>query len=278
MAEAKQERRAARALPGVSPMGRWLFVLNAYAQQEEWGVRELAEETGVPRSAVSRIVREMERHGLLEQGVARGRYRVAPGLIRLASTIGGRYSVVRIARPVLETVVERCGETALLTLYSHKRRQSIPAEVVETSHPLRYIWSQMRDWEDVHLGASGKAILAFLPQEEQEAILASLNEPVGLLHPISKAEFRAQLEVACRQGFVVDRGERHDGVMVAAAPIWDRTNQVIGALLIYWPETRNRPGRSEEFGHLAKWAADEISVSLGFMPSTRPVTADRALS
>ena len=47
--------------PRVSPMGRWVEVLNAFLRRDEWGVRDLAAETGIPRSAVHRILHEMQR-------------------------------------------------------------------------------------------------------------------------------------------------------------------------------------------------------------------------
>ena len=40
-------------------MARWLTVLEAYGRRPEWGVRDLAAATGLPRSSVHRIVREM---------------------------------------------------------------------------------------------------------------------------------------------------------------------------------------------------------------------------
>jgi len=54
-----RERVAAagpRRQPGLSPMGRWVEVLNAFLRRDEWGVRDLAAETGIPRSAVHRIL------------------------------------------------------------------------------------------------------------------------------------------------------------------------------------------------------------------------------
>src|SRR5437016_1309287 len=76
-----EERPASRRQGDLRPMGRWVEVLNAFLAREEWGVRDLAEATGLPRSAVHRILHEMQRHDLLSAAGA-GRFRVGPMLIR----------------------------------------------------------------------------------------------------------------------------------------------------------------------------------------------------
>ena len=58
------------------------------------------------------------------------------------------------------------------------RRQFSAVDAVETSHPIRYLWESLRDWSDLHLGSSGKGILAFLPPDEQAAILDRLPDPI----------------------------------------------------------------------------------------------------
>jgi len=56
---------ATRRQPALSPMGRWVEVLNAFLRQDDWGVRDLAAATSLPRSAVHRILHEMQRQDLL---------------------------------------------------------------------------------------------------------------------------------------------------------------------------------------------------------------------
>ena len=253
-----------RVSPELSPMGRWTEVLNAFLRQDEWGVRELATATGLPRSAIHRILHEMARLDMLAPGRRAGGFRVGPSLIRMALILNGRLDVTRVARPVLERATIETGETAILCLYAPGRRQFWAADAVESAHPIRYIWESLRDWGDLHVGSTGKGILAFLPPAEQDEVLARLPDPIPGLRQMPKAQLRAELESARERGFVVSRGERFVGAVGASAPIRDATGRVIGDLVISWPDNRTSPEREQRYGEAARAAAAEVSRGLGW--------------
>ena len=248
----------------LSPMARWTEILNAFLRQDDWGVRDLASAVGLPRSAVHRILHEMARLDMLVPARRAGHFRVGPLLVRMALIVGGRLDVTRIARPVLERVAAASGETAILCLYAPGRRQFFAADAAESAHPIRYIWESLRDWGDVHVGSTGKGILAFLPPDEQDAILAALPDPVPGLRPMPVAQLRRELADARERGYVVSRGERFQGAVGASAPIRDATGRVIGDLVISWPDNRTSAERERELGEAARDAAAEVSRGLGY--------------
>ena len=248
-----------------SPMGRWLEVLDAFLSQDEWGVRELAAATGLPRSATHRILHEMERLDLLAAGGRAGQFRVGPLLIRQALILADRLDVTRIARPSLERTTARTGETTILCLYAPSRRQFWAADAAESAHPIRYIWESLRNWGELYVGSSGKGILAFLPRDEQEAILAGLPDPVPGLRPIPREQLRAELDEARIRGYVISRGERFQGAVGASAPIRDATGRVRGDVVISWPDNRTSAARELELGVAARTAGEEISAGLGYV-------------
>jgi DNA-binding IclR family transcriptional regulator len=51
------------------------------------------------------------------------------------------------------------------------------AAAVESPQPIRHV-RPVNEWLPVHGGASGRALLAFLPEAEREAILEGPLEPV----------------------------------------------------------------------------------------------------
>ena len=66
----------------LSPMARWLTVLEAFLVRDDWGVRELAETSGLPKSAVHRILHEMTRLDVLAPGERPGTFRVGAAMNR----------------------------------------------------------------------------------------------------------------------------------------------------------------------------------------------------
>ncbi len=250
---------------GSGPMSRWLAVLQAYEEHDEWGVRELTRHTGLPRSTIHRILHDMEHLGLLQVSATNpGRFAPGPSLIRLATLLAKRVDVVRVARPVLEATTNQCRETTILALYDPRRRQFYAADAVESTHPVRYIWNALRDWSQVHLGSSGKGILAFLPEAEQAAIVADLPDPIPGLKPVSKAQLIAQLEDIRRLGFVISHSERYEGAIGAAAPVYDAHGRVLGDIIITWPASRSSPDREGELGELVRTAAATVSTRIGY--------------
>lgn len=248
-------------------MARWVEVLNAFVQKESWGVRELAAATGLPRSATHRILHEMRRLGLLTSDDGKGVFQVGPVLARTAVVVSKRLDITRVGRPVLESVAARTSETVILGLYAPTRKQVFGVDAVESSHFVRVIWQPVPQWRDLHVGATGKGVLAFLPRADRDAVLAKLPDPIPLARDVPKAELLQQIEDAHRLGYVISRGESNPGAVAVASPIRDAHGDVVADLVISWPDNRTSLEREREFGEIARDAADEISRQLGHAPA-----------
>jgi IclR family acetate operon transcriptional repressor len=251
------------------PMARWLAILEAFLDRDEWGVRELAAFAGLSPSVTHRILHEMARHGLLVAAQVRGQFRVGPELNRIAVLLADRLDVTRIGGPILKATAEDIGETVVLALYSATRRKFWAVDAAESPHTIRYIWESLREWSDVHLGSSGKGILAFLPEDERETILTDLPDPIPGLRPISKAALRDELDLARHQGFVISRGERYAGAIGVSAPIRNATGRVIGDLVAAWPDNRTDREKEQRVADAIVSAADHLSEALGFRAAAR---------
>ncbi|MET0772173.1 MAG: IclR family transcriptional regulator [Candidatus Limnocylindrales bacterium] len=247
-----------------TPMARWLTVLEAFGSADEWGIRDLAAHTDLPRSAVHRVVHEMSRLGMLAPARERGRFRVGPALARLSVLLADRLDVRAVARPIMERAAADLDETLVLSLYSPARRQFTAIDAVESSRPIRYIWGPLREWSDLHTGSSGKGILAFLPDDEREAILEALPDPVPGHLPVSRSELRAELHASRDRGHVVSHGERFPGAVGVAAPIRDATGRVIGDLVFGWPDNRNDADKEARAARLVMDATAQVSAALGY--------------
>ena len=255
---------------GVSgPMARWVRVLEAFAEQGEWGVRDLARSSGIPRSATHRILHDMAELGLLARTDEPGRFRVGPDLARIGSGVAEHLEVQRVARSILEETAAAVGETVVLAVYDPQRRRFSAVDAVETHHPIRYIWESLRDWSELHLGSSGKGILAFLPQAEQDAIIDRLPDPIPGHRRLSKARLRRELQAARQRGFVVSHGERYEGAVGVSAPIRDARGRVAGDLIATWPDNRTSEAKEASAGSIVRAAADEVSRRLGWTAAAR---------
>src|SRR5205807_203778 len=80
----------------------------------------------------------------------------------------------------------------------------------------------------LHVGASGRAILAHLPVRAREAVLAELMEPAPPTAPVDPAWLRTELDRVRHEGVATSRGEDQPGPSVAAPVFAGRG--VIGAM------------------------------------------------
>lgn len=249
-----------------NPTSRTMAILTAFADQSEWGVRQLAAYTSLPRSSVHRILVELAEGGYLRPQ-AEGSYRVTPALLRFALDLAGNFRVPRIAEPHLEAARDACGETAVLVMYDRGRRQITGVAAAESIQPVRYAWEATRAFMDLHLGASGKGVLAFLPDEERDEILNNL--PADLPRS-TKATLLKELSTIGRRGWAQSSGERAVGADGICAPVFGTAGVVIGGVLIAWPHGRRNQQQIAEIGMLAQQTARTISSEVGCPPGALP--------
>lgn len=239
-------------------MARWLLVLEAFGVRDEWGVRDLAAHTGLPRSAVHRVLHEMARLGLLADASSRGRFRVGATLTRLALLLGERLDVRVVARPMMEVAAQALDETLVLALHDPRDAGSGPWTRWNRAIPSATSGVRCASGASLHLGASGKGILAFLPAADQEAVLSALTDGGAV------RQLREDLEAARRAGFVVSHGERFPGAVGVSAPIRDGTGRVIGDLVFGWPDNRTSEDKERRAAEIVVRAAADVSTALGY--------------
>lgn len=245
-------------------MARWATVMEAFVERDTWGIRDLAAHTGLPRSAVHRMLHEMARLELLAEADTPGRFRVGPMLARLSVLLAERLDVRTVARPIMEAAAAELDETLVLALYSPARRQFWAVDAVESTHPIRYIWGPLRQWSELHTGSSGKGILAFLPAVERDEILAALPESAPGIPARHTTTLRSDLDAALARGYVVSHGERFPGAVGVSAPIRDAGGRVIGDLVFGWPDNRTSAEKEQRAAGLVMRATAQVSAALGY--------------
>ena len=124
-----------------------------------------------------------------------------------------------------------------------------------------------------HARASGKAILAFLPEDRIRSYLSMHRMARRTTNTIVDADkFIDHLRQVAHQGFAVDQEEFADGVSCVSAAIFDRTEFPIGAYTISMPSARYAE-RLPLITAAVRKAAVQASVSLGFMSSYPPASS-----
>ena len=259
-------------MPGErEPAARAIDVLIWLADhaRDTWGVRQVAREMNASPSTIYRIFQVFESRGLVTKNED-GRYTPGLELFRICQVFSQRLSPVKIAQPHLERLAAACGETVLLAAYGARRGQMIVIDIIDAPHPLR--WVVHRDqWNAIHSGATGLAILAFLPEEERQALYQKDLERFTERTIVTAADLEAEVARIRARGYAYSRGQRSKGAVGFGAPLFDAAGDVFGDVCITIPEGRFDPAQEPKLGRLLAAAAADISADLhdaGFLRDT----------
>jgi DNA-binding IclR family transcriptional regulator len=234
-------------------------VLRSFAKKDEWGVRELAAHLDIPKSAAHRTLQELAQIRVL-RARPDGTYVATGGLVQLAALLMQAFDLPRLAMPHLTKLRDETGETALLNLFEPELRQFASVAACESRHVIRYVY--LAGWGPIHVGASGLGILAFLPDEDQRSIIASLPDPVH--EGMSKAKLKRELGATRRRGWAKSAGNPYPRMCAVAAPLRGTTGEVLGDIVVSWPNVDGAVKASERAGPLCASVADQLSRDLGW--------------
>jgi IclR family transcriptional regulator, acetate operon repressor len=232
-----------------------LAILAAFDEgRPDLGVSELAGELGMHKSTVSRLLAALERRGL----VRREGERFAPGpeLARLGALAVRGLTLTGVARPSLELLAERTGETVNLAVREGDRALNVLQ--VDAAH-----FVGVTDWTGraapLHATANGKALLAFGDGPSPAKLTRLTPKTI-----VDRAELRNDLARARNAGFAVAVEELELGLHAVAAPVFDADGACVAAVSVSGPAYRLTAPRLPVVGELCTAAAADVSARLGF--------------
>ena len=245
-------------------MGRVTALLNVFAEAPgDLGITEIADQLGLAKSVVHRLATALVKSNYLTQTSSR-RYALGPSATRLGHAALGKMDIRGRARPLLRELAAETGETATLSTLAGDGR--VYAEQIESTQPVRQS-VRIGEVAPLHAGASGKAILAFLPEGRRESILARLTKARVTLADGSKLDpsvLKRDLDAVRRRGFATSQAERILGATSAAAPVFDSHGDVVGSVSVASVTVRHNKADLARFGELARRYADRLSAELGW--------------
>lgn len=241
-----------------------LDLLEQFRGEEiELGVTELSKRLDLHKNNVFRLLATLESRGYIEQNKLTGNYRLGLRVLELGQVFIKHMGLLKMARPVLEEIVEKCNETAYLGLIRDNR--VVYVDVVEATRAVRVV-SRVGVGLPVYCSSVGKVQIAFESADEVERALSSGPMTAFTEHTITdRAALEEHLQTVREQGYAIDDEEYDDGIRCVGVPIRDYTTRVIAALSISGPSYRFTDERlNDELIPLAKKCGAELSKRLGF--------------
>lgn len=241
---------------------RALSILTALgASGASASISELAEEVGFPISTSYRLLQALVGTDYAVQDPVTKRYSLGPCALRLAEQAGDRGGLRTVARPILERLRAQASETVFLA-----RRVGLEIEYVDvltSDRSLRMV-GEPGERGPIYATSQGKAILAFLPEEEREAIIERLTLRALTRYTITdKAALHEELAIVRVKGYATNDQQREIGTRSVGAPILNLAGYPIAATCLGAPTSRvGIPYLRKVIAPLVIEAASEISARL----------------
>ncbi|WP_214316871.1 IclR family transcriptional regulator [Nonomuraea sediminis] len=241
-----------------------VLVLFAEPDSRTLGVTEISEKLEMSKAAVHRILASLRLRGLVELDEETRRYSLGLTAMRLGLAYLDRLDVRRLAAPTLVTLSRTLSETATLSIRTGYMRvyvdQVTPSREVIMSVTLGVPYP-------LHAGASSKAFLAYLTDEEiddyfRTVPLTRLTERT-LVH---EDVLRKDLAAIRRRGYAKSSAERQPGSASVAAPVFDHHGRPAAVISVCGPLERFR-GEEKQAAEVLVEATAQLSAQMGHVPS-----------
>lgn len=251
----RQKRRI--NLSEVQTLARGLRILEILAaSQDSVGVTELANQMGVDKSSVSRLVQTLVKYRFAERDSKTRRYRLGGKIRELSQQMGRHTQLNEQAQPFLIELVDKTGENAHLAVYA--QQTALVVADVESPAPLRVV-SGVGRRIPLHCTAVGKCLLAFCD--------VPMPDHLPKLTPLTITDhdqFTHHLQQIRDAGIAVDDEEHIIGARCLAAPVYDYSGQSIASIGISGPSVRVTPHNLPKLINIVTNVARALSNALGY--------------
>lgn len=223
---------------------------------------ELASKLGYSKTSVFRITMTLVEYGYLVRDEETKTLILSRKLLAMGTKALNERDLMANAIDVLRNLRNIIKETVLIGTIAGN--ELIVLEQVLGSYPFKFAVDKGARLP-LHTAAPAKAMLAFLPERECQAIIAGIEFTRFNERTITSAgAFLAELKMVRQWGYALDRGEQLSGIHCVAAPVFDRHGYPIAGVWTTGPADRlselDLPGVGQQIVSQVK----TISARLGY--------------
>ena len=210
-----------------------------------------------PKSTVLRLLDTLVRSGFIRR-VAPGEYAVTLKAWRVGSQALASLDLQTTIDPVVRSVARQTGESALFAVYEDGH--AVYVDKADSSMPVAS-FVKIGTRAPAYATATGKTLLAHQPEAEVERVLKNLRRctPTTITNA---GALRRALEDIREQKLAFSNGEWREEVAGAAAPVFDRSGALVGAVGVTCPRNRAQE-RLQNLGAIVRSVAGDLSERLG---------------
>jgi DNA-binding IclR family transcriptional regulator len=239
------------------------------AEGPDLSLGEVSEKLGLHKSTAHRLIMVLERYKLIERNSVNGRYRLGLKLFEFGTRAVSQLDLRERARPFLERLVLETSETVHLCILDET--EVVYLDKVEPARSVRMASSVGRR-NPAYCTAVGKAIMAYLPEPQVEAIIHKQGLKSVTANTITSLhELKAELAAIRERGYAVDNEEIEEGVRCVGCVVRNFSGEPVAAISVSGPAFRVTRDKVKSLSHPVIAAAKALSAELGFKHEHAPL-------
>ena len=214
----------------VRAVERALDILLCFTREEPArSLTQIAESIHMSKTTVHRLLATLENKRFIIRDRITGLYRLGFRFIEMASLVLQDVELHRWAQPYLQRLSLEYGETVDLSVLDGSH--VIYLEVIESPQRVK-LAAAVGQRLPAFFTASGKALLAYLPEEQAKKIISdNLGESTDHTQ-ISIPDMLADLRLTAERGYAISEQEYEDAINAVAAPIFDAEKRPLASIAI----------------------------------------------
>lgn len=242
-------------------MERAFSILEAIAAEGgEGSLSDIARRVGLNVSTCHHLLSTLVQRGYATKIPHCRRYGLGARLLRLGHACT-HADLPKLAEPLIERISRETGEAVYLSVLQGDNFLNLLRR--DGIEPIRKDASKPGYSNGIHATATGKSILAWLPENEIQRMVALNGFQRFTPQTITKIDVLIEhLRNVRRHGYAIDREEFQPGVLCIGAPIRDHVGSVLGSISISTVTKRASREHLDMLRQLAMKATSELSASI----------------
>ena len=256
----------------IQSVDRAVSLLEAIAEAGgECTLTQLSHRTQLNISTCHHLLSTLVARGYVAKVPVRRSYALGARILYLSNACLRQVDLPARAAPFIEKINERTGETVHLAVLQGDAMMKVAKR--ESRHPVRVDTGTLGKTDAAHATATGKAMLAWLPEDDMRRVLSH-----GLVRftPKTITEWPDLIEAlrhVRRNGYAMDDEEYQPGVICIGAAIRDHNGAVVGAISASTPTMRANDEHMTLVREQVTAAVRALSAELGGLNAQSPASA-----
>jgi DNA-binding IclR family transcriptional regulator len=226
-----------------------------------YGATELSRCLNIPINSVFRILKRLTDREYTVQDPFSDGYQLSTKVFSLGMSLYTRFELRQRARPHIEWLCRETEETCQLQIPHGDMMLVLDTVSPEVSYFLRVVPGGLVYY---HPNAYGKAVLAFLPEDEVKKIVPPRLPSLTPHTIVLRTELMKMLEDVKKTGLGYDNEEYNEGIRCIGAPVFDVEGKAVAGLGVSGLVSTFRNNRQVTFEQLVLECAHRVSKDIGY--------------